>query len=109
MSRSVLCDLEDFINSGTKPQYILNNGYITKGAIDSYNQYKFVVNSNDHLPAHFHISINNNQIAKYSIENGLPLSSSNHRLDELVLNWISRDNHLELLKSEWQKFHGDKV
>jgi hypothetical protein len=101
-----LVGLQDFLNSGSKPEYILNNGYITKGAAGRHNQYTFVVNSNDHNPPHIHISVNNQQIAKYSLETGRPLSSTNSRLDDMVTSWLCRDNNLQTAMDEWQRFHG---
>ena len=108
MIQTILLDLESFLNSGSKPQYILNDGFITKGAVGKFNQYKFVVNSNDHRPPHVHISVNNKQIAKYSLKTGKSLFSVNGRLDELVMNWFNQDNNLVRAREEWQRFHGGK-
>ncbi len=102
----MLSELEQMLNHGSMPQHIVE-GRITKGMFGSQNKYKFVINSNDHIPPHFHVSVNDQQIAKYSLETGLPLASTNPQLDKIVTNWLSRDDHLEDGLSEWRRFHGE--
>ena len=107
MTQSVFYELETLLNRGTIPQAIIE-GYTTKGAVGSRGKYKIVVNSNDHQPPHIHISENNRQNAKYSLETGEPLSSTNKIFDQIVGDWLQKDNNRQKALSEWHRFHGDQ-
>lgn len=99
--------LEEFLNRPSMISFLLGIP-IQKGLVGQKNQYKFVVNSNDHEPAHIHIAVNNHQIAKYDLETGKPLNSINTKLDKVVADWLKMDTNQQDALSEWQRFHGEK-
>lgn len=107
MTQATLSELQALLNRRSSAQHIVE-GIVTKGTVGSQKEYKFVVNSNDHQPPHFHVSVNDRQIAKYSLSTGKALSSTNSRLDKKVEEWLSQGDHLALANEEWKRFHGDK-
>lgn len=107
MVKSAYSELETLLNRGTIPQAIIE-GHIAKGAVGVQGKYKIVVNSSDHQPPHIHISENNHQIAKYSLETGEPLRSNSRLLDQIAGDWLRRDNNREKALAEWRRFHGDR-
>jgi hypothetical protein len=105
---SVIQSLKNFeiiINRGSMPAYILG-GVAQKGAIGRYNQYKFVVNSDDHMPPHIHISLNNKQIAKYDLLTGNCIQSGSENLNKLFASWYSKESNRDMAVKEWERFHG---
>lgn len=105
MTHGSLAELEFNLNHGSIPEFIAT-GAITKRLVGQQNQYKFVVNSNDHPPPHIHISLHNKQIASYSLETGEPIKSENSRLDKIVTSWLMKPGNREKALKEWNKFHG---
>lgn len=82
---------------------------MTKGLIDRVNQYRFIIYSNDHSPAHFHIKSRDGVVkAKYAIESFQCISGGNKRLDKFVFDWYSNPENKEKLLSEWNRFQKDK-
>ena len=100
-----LVELEYLLNRGSIPQFIFGD-IVRKGIVGEQNKYKFVVNSNDHLPAHIHISENNRQIGSYDLESGEVVRSYNPRLDKIVADWLAKEENKIKALREWQRFHG---
>lgn len=100
-----LNELEERLNTGSVRAMILGLP-IQKGMVGQQNQYKFVVNSDDHLPPHFHVSLHNQQIAKYDLVTGEPLSSRNPKLNKFVSQWLGTADNLRLVRDEWERCHG---
>lgn len=100
-----LYQLGSHLNKFPTANYIKNE-YVKNALFASFKNYQFVINTSDHPPAHFHVSENNHQIAKYSLLTGEPIESSNPRLDKVVRKWLGEDGRLEKGKILWEKFHG---
>ncbi len=77
-----------------------------KGMFGRQNQYRFTVNSNDHMPPHFHVAVNNDQVAKYDLLTGKPISSNNSKLDKFVSEWFGAGDNMQLARNEWERSHG---
>lgn len=101
-----LYQLGSHLNRSPTADYVRNE-YVKNALFASVNNYMLVVNTSDHPPAHFHISENNHQIAKYSLVTGDPIKSSNPRLDRAVKKWLSEDGRLEKGRDLWTKIHGE--
>ena len=100
-----LQELENRLNTGSMPAFILDMP-IYKGAVGRQNQYKFVVNSDDHMPPHVHISINDQQIAKYNLLTGECIESRYPKLDRVFADWFAHGENQAKAKDEWERFHG---
>lgn len=84
----------------------IKDEYVKNALFASFEKYQLVVNTSDHPPAHFHVSENNHQIAKYSLLTGEPIESSNPRLDRIVKRWLRKEGRLEEGRILWERFHG---
>lgn len=100
-----LGDFEEMINRGSLHAFILGIP-IQKGMVGTANQYKLVINVNDHQPPHIHIALNNKQIAKYDLVTGKPISSTNSKLDKVFSDWYSDGAHKSKAIIEWERAHG---
>jgi hypothetical protein len=97
-------ELEKILNRGSTPEFFVT-GIVTKRIVGNQNQYKFVVNSNDHQPPHVHISMNNQQIGSYNLETDKVIRSNNPRLDKFVFSWLNKENNRLKVLEEWKRFH----
>lgn len=100
-----LQELENRLNTGSMPAFVLEMP-IYKGMVGQQNQYKFVVNSDDHMPPHVHISVNDQQIAKYNLVTGERLESRYPKLDRIFAGWFTHGENRERARAEWERFHG---
>ena len=100
-----LQELENRLNTGSMPAFILDM-QIYKGMVGRQNQYKFVVNSNDHVPPHVHIAVNDQQIAKYNLLTGECIESRYPKLNKIFADWFAYGDNREQAKQEWVRFHG---
>ena len=109
MNKELLKNLEDLINNRSIAELIIT-GMVRKGLIGRENQYRFIVYSNDHNPAHFHVESKDGSIkAKYLMEPLQCLSGGNTRLDEFVRAWHSHPDNKSKAISEWNRFQKDKM
>lgn len=93
------------INRGSMPFYLMGIP-VQKGIVGRQGRYKFVVNSDDHDPPHIHISLHDQQIAKYDLRTGGTIESKNSKLDKLFREWYARDDNRLKTNTEWERFHG---
>ncbi len=104
-----LKNLEESLNRGSIPQFIIT-GYVIKGVIGRVNQFRFIVRSNDHNPAHFHIESKDGSVkAKYRIEPLQCLEGGNGRLDKFVEAWFSSPDNKKTVSDEWERFQEGKT
>ena len=102
---AALDDFEEMINRSGLRSFILDLP-MQKGMVGATNQYKFVINTSDHQPPHIHISLHAEQIAKYDLVTGKPLSSTNSKLDKVFTDWYSDSEHRTKAVNEWERAHG---